>query len=99
MMHTLVVQQQKKVKAGHRKAKVFVTLSLDERGNPRLLKMRVTSNIRQASVRKFTHAVFANGSEILSDDYCSYIPALENYAHEYHPTTLILAFSIGCTRD
>lgn len=75
----------KKRGRGTEKMKVFVALSLDEQGNPRFLKMRVTPNIKQASVRKFAHAAFANGSEILSDGYCSYIPALENYAHEYQP--------------
>ena len=75
----------KKRGRGTEKTKVFVALSLDEQGNPRFLKMRVTPNIKQASVRKFAHAAFANGSEILSDGYCSYIPALKNYAHEYQP--------------
>lgn len=75
----------KKRGRGTEKTKVFVALSLDEQGNPRFLKMRVTPNIKQASVRKFAHAAFANGSEILSDGYCSYIPALENYTHEYQP--------------
>ena len=36
-------------------------------------------------MRKFAHAAFADGSEILSDGYCSYIPALENYVHKYQP--------------
>ena len=75
----------KKRGRGTEKTKVFVALSLDEQGNPRFLKMRVTPNIKQVSVRKFAHAAFANGSEILSDGYCSYIPALKNYAHEYQP--------------
>ena len=75
----------KKRGRGTEKTKVFVALSLDGQGNPRFLKMRVTPNIKQASVRKFAHAAFANGSVILSDGYCSYIPALENYAHEYQP--------------
>lgn len=75
----------KKRGRGTEKTKVFVALSLNGQGNPRFLKMRVTPNIKQASVRKFAHAAFANGSVILSDGYCSYIPALENYAHEYQP--------------
>lgn len=37
-------------------AKVFVALFLDERGNLGFLKMRVTPNIKQASVKKFAHA-------------------------------------------
>ena len=68
---------------GTEKAKVFVALSLDERGNPRFLKMQVTPNIKQASVKKFAHAAFADGCVIHSDGYRSYIPALKGYAHEH----------------
>ena len=68
---------EKKRGRGTEKAKVFVALSLDEQDNPRFLKMRVTPNIKQTSVKKFAHAAFADGSEIHSDGYCSYIPALE----------------------
>ena len=70
---------------GTEKAKAFVALSLDEWGNPRFLKMRVTPNMKQASVRKFAHAAIADGSEIHSDGYCSYILALEGYTHEHKP--------------
>ena len=73
----------KKRGRGTEKAKVFVALSLDERGNPRFLKMRITPNIKQASVKKFAHAAFADGSVIHSDGYRSYIPALKGYTHEY----------------
>ena len=69
----------KKRGRGIEKAKVFVALSLDGQGNPRFLKMRVTPNIKQASVKKFVHAAFANDSEIHTNGYCSYIPALEDY--------------------
>ena len=70
---------------GTEKAKAFVALSLDEWGNPRFLKMRVTPNMKQASVRKFAHAAIADGSEIHSDGYYNYIPALEGYTHEHKP--------------
>lgn len=73
----------KKRGRGTEKAKVFVALSLDERGNPRYLKMRVTENIKRASVRKFAQSAFAEDSVIRSDGYRSYIPALEAYTHEY----------------
>ena len=73
----------KKRGRGTEKAKVFVALSLDERGNPRFVKMRVTPNIKQASVKKFAHTAFADGSVIHSDGYRSYIPALTGYTHEY----------------
>ena len=75
----------KKRGRGTEKEKVFVALALDEQGNPRFLKMRVTPNIKQASVKKFAHASFADGSVIHSDGYCSYLPALEGYPHEYKP--------------
>ena len=67
--------------------------SLDERGNPLYLKMRVTPNLTQASVKKFAHAAFADGSVIHSDGYCSYIPALEGYTHQhrsYNPDSGLL---------
>lgn len=70
---------------GTEKTKVFVALSLDKRGNPSFLKMRVTPNIKQASVKKFAHAAFADGSEVHSDGYCSYIPALDGLIHEHKP--------------
>lgn len=73
----------KKRGRGTEKAKVFVALSLDERGNPRFVKMRVTPNIKQASVKKFAYTAFADGSVIHSDGYRSYIPALTGYTHEY----------------
>ena len=47
--------------------------------------MRVTPNIKQTSVKKFAHAAFADGSEIHSDGYCSYIPALDVFTHEHKP--------------
>lgn len=73
----------KKRGRGAEKAKVFVALSLDERGNPRFLKMQETPNIKQASVKKFANAAFAPGSEIHSDGYRSYIPALEGFVHKH----------------
>ena len=68
---------------GTEKAKVFVALSLDDRGNPQYLKMSVAKNIKQASVRKFAHAAVAKGSTIRSDGYRSYLTALEEYTHEH----------------
>ena len=68
-------------------------MSLDERGNPRFLKVRVTPNIKQASVKKFAHAAIADASVIYSDGYRSYIPALEGYIHEhrsYEPNSGLL---------
>ena len=73
----------KKRGRGTEKAKVFVALSLNERGNPCFLKMQVTPNIKQASVKKFARAAFAYDSVIHSDGYRSYIPALEGYTHEH----------------
>ena len=73
----------KKRGRGTEKAKVFAALSLDELGNPRFLKMWVTPNLKQASVKKFARATFADSSVIHSDGYHSYIPTLEGFTHEY----------------
>ena len=70
---------------GTEKAKVFVALSLSDSGNPLYLKMMVTPNIKQASVRKFARLAFAAGCTVRSDGYRSYIPALEGYTHEHKP--------------
>lgn len=75
----------KKRGRGTEKAKVFVALSLDEFGNPCHLKMTLTPNIKQASVRKFAHSTFAEGSTVRSDGYRSYIPALKAFNHEHKP--------------
>ena len=83
----------KKRGRGTEKAKVFVALSLDELGNPRFLKMRVTPNLKQASVKKFARAAFTDSSVIHSDGYRSYIPALEDFTHErrsYDPDSGLL---------
>lgn len=76
MMRTLTAKQRAKSGAGHKKEEVFVASSLDEQGNPHFLKMRVTPNIEQASVKRFAHAAFADGCTIHSDGYCSYLPAI-----------------------
>jgi len=75
----------KKRGRGTEKAKVFAAVSLDERGNPRYIKMQVTQNIKRASVKKFAQTAFAQGSTIRSDGYRSYIPALEGFIHEHKP--------------
>ena len=83
----------KKRGRGTEKAKVFAAVSLDEMGNPRFAKMQVTQNIKQASVKKFAQAAFAQGSTIHSDGYRSYIPALKDYTHEhkaYNPNSGLL---------
>ena len=67
------------------KAKVFVALSLQESGNPLYLKMQVTPDLKQASVRKFACSAFVEGSTVRSDGYYSYIPALQAYDHEHKP--------------
>lgn len=78
----------KKRGRGTEKAKVFVALSLDERGNLHFLKMKVTKNIKQAAVKSFAEANIAPSSTIRSDGYRSYAPALSAYDHEpavYNP--------------
>lgn len=78
---------------GTEKAKVFVALSLDERGNPRYLKLGVTQNIKQVSVRNFAVSAIQKDAIIRSDGYRSYIGALVDYTHEhkkYNPSTGML---------
>ncbi len=70
---------------GTEQTKVFVALSLDKRGNPRYLKMKVTQNIKQVAVRNFAQGAIASGTVIRSDGYRSYAPALVGYDHQ--PTT------------
>jgi len=77
--------QGKKRGRGTEKLKVFVALSLDAHGNPQHLKMLVTKNIKQASVRRFAHDNIETGSTIISDGYRSYIPALVNFNHQHKP--------------
>lgn len=67
---------------GTAKSKVFVALSLDDKGRPHHLKMRVTENIKSASVRKFALSSIEKGSTIRSDGYRSYPAALADYTHE-----------------
>ena len=73
----------KKRGRGTEKAKVFVALSLDQRGNPLYLKMWVTPDVKKDSVKKFAQMAFAEGSTVRSDGYQSYIPALEGFVHEH----------------
>ena len=82
----------KKRGRGTEKAKVFVAVSLDERGNPRYAKIQVTQNIKRASVKKFAKAAFAQDSTIHSNGYGSYISALEGFhKHKpYHPDSGLL---------
>ena len=73
----------KKRGRGTEKAKVFVALSLNEKGNPEYLKMKVTPNIKQASVKRFAEQSIKPDRTIRSDGYRSYIPALKSYDHEH----------------
>lgn len=75
----------KKRGRGTEKAKVFVALSLDEKENPQFLKMKVTKDIRQGSVRRFAQNNISAGSVVRSDGYRSYAPALTDYRHEPKP--------------
>lgn len=47
--------------------------------------MKITPNIKQASVREFDQSAFAAGSTIRSDGYRSFIRALEGDTHEHKP--------------
>ena len=81
---------------GTEKDKVFVALSMNEWGNPCFLKIQITPNTEQASVKEFAHAAFADGSVIHSDGYRSYIPTLEGRSMSIDFTISVLAFFIGC---
>jgi len=83
----------KKRGRGTEKAKVFVALSLDEKGNPLYVKMQVTKNIKQASVKNFAESNITKGATIYSDGYCSYAPALTGFVHkpkDYDPQNGLL---------
>lgn len=69
---------------GTTKSKVFVALSLTEKGCPKYLKMGVTENLKQKSVKNFATQSFSEGSTVLSDGYRSYIPALRNHFDHQH---------------
>ena len=76
----------KKRGRGSEKAKVFVALSLDEDENPKFLKMQITTNLKQASVRKFATSHIRKGSEIRSDSFRSYPAALaDDYTLKTQP--------------
>lgn len=79
------------------KAKVFVALSLDEKGNPRYLKMCLTKNLKQASVKKFALDAIAKGAVVRSDGYGSYAGALTDYNISPSPTTQIQGCFTGFT--
>lgn len=63
--------------------KWFLALSLDGRGHPLYLKMQVTDNLKQDSVKRFVGSTCVSDSTIRSDGYSSYIPALTDFTHEY----------------
>lgn len=73
----------KKRGRGTEKAKFFVALSLDENRRPKYLKMDVTENLQQKSVRAFAERSIKPGSTIESDGYRSYIPALVSFDHQH----------------
>ena len=72
----------KKRGRGTEKAKVFVALSTKNRC-PQYLKMGVTENIRQESVKAFAEKSIAAGATIQTDACVSYIPALKGYDHQH----------------
>lgn len=83
----------KKRGRGTEKTKVFVALSLDDKGSPQFLKMQTAKNIKQASVKAFAHKNIAKGATIHSDGYCSYKAALCDYNHkpaQYDPDSGLL---------
>jgi len=83
----------KKRGRGTEKAKVFVALSLDEKGNPKFLKMKTTEDTRSDTVRAFAMSRIEAHSTILTDGCTSYVPALTDYDHrpqKYDPKSGML---------
>lgn len=66
---------------GTEKAKAFVTLPLDNKGNPLYLKMKTTKDSKK-SVRELAIKHIAKGSTIKSDGYRSFEPALTDFVHK-----------------
>lgn len=87
----------KKRGCGTEKAKVFVALSLDERGKPRFLKMRVTLNIKQAYVKKFTMPLLTMAARSTAMAIAATSRRWNAIPMNTNPTIPIPAFSIGCT--
>ena len=87
----------KKRGCGTEKAKVFVALSLDERGKPRFLKMRVTLNIKQAYVKKFTMPLLTMAARSTAMAIAVTSRRWNAIPMNTNPTIPIPAFSIGCT--
>ena len=61
----------KKRGRGTEKAKVFVALSLDEKGNPKFLKMKKAKDVRKKSVQTFAEPFFAKDAVIHTDGFQS----------------------------
>ena len=80
MMCTLVSRLLAKSRSW-KKAKVLVALSLGNCGNPLYIKIQMTKNVKRALPPKFVCLAFMGGSEIRSDHYHSYIPALGQYTY------------------
>jgi len=57
---------------GTSKAKVMVGLSLDDKGHPQFLKMRVVNDLKKETIAEFAHLNVAGGSTISSDAFRSY---------------------------
>jgi transposase-like protein len=68
---------------GTEKTKVIVGLSINEKGHPEYLKMKVVDNLKGQTIVDFALAHIAEGSTISSDAYRSYRKLQdENFFHE-----------------
>lgn len=66
---------------GTDKTKVFIGLSLDEKGHPEYVKMEVTQDIKGNSILDFAGRNIVEGSKISSDAYRSYNSLATAYNH------------------
>lgn len=71
----------KKRGRGTEKAKVFVALSLGEKGNPKFLKMKKAKDARKKAVQTFAENFFAKDAVIYTDGLQSFVSALGHFDH------------------
>ena len=69
---------------GTSKTPVLVGLSLNEKGNPKYIKMEVAENMKSDSITYFADLNIADGSTISTDAFRSY-NQLQNEGYDHHP--------------
>lgn len=71
----------KKRGRGTEKPKVFVALSLDEKGHPNFLKMKKAKDVRKKTVQTFAENFFTKDAVIYTDGLQSFVSALGHFNH------------------